>query len=74
MIGSAWCITTPAGYQARRQQRPGRLNETSAVIERAGMYYGQCSELCGAYHGFMPIGIQAVELDDYLVWLDSLAD
>lgn len=53
---------------------PGRLNESSAIVERAGMYYGQCSELCGAYHGFMPIGIQAVELDDYLVWLDSLSD
>ena len=53
---------------------PGRLNETSAIIERAGTYYGQCSELCGAYHGFMPICIHGVELDDYLVWLDALSD
>jgi len=36
---------------------PGRLNQTSLFIERAGYYYGQCSELCGVNHAFMPIGI-----------------
>lgn len=36
---------------------PGRLNQTSLFIERAGYYYGQCSEICGVNHGFMPIGI-----------------
>ena len=36
---------------------PGRLNQTSVFIERAGYYYGQCSELCGVNHAFMPIGI-----------------
>ena len=53
---------------------PGRLNETSVVVERAGVYYGQCSELCGTYHGFMPIVIEGVELDQYLLWLDGLAE
>lgn len=39
---------------------PGRLNQTSVFIERSGYYYGQCSELCGVNHGFMPIGIAAI--------------
>lgn len=50
---------------------PGRLNQTSALAQRAGVFYGQCSELCGVYHGFMPIVVEAVDLDAYLVWLDS---
>jgi cytochrome c oxidase subunit 2 len=50
---------------------PGRLNQTSVLAQREGVYYGQCSELCGAYHGFMPIAVEVVSLDDYLVWLDS---
>ncbi|MBL4908209.1 MAG: cytochrome c oxidase subunit II [Sneathiella sp.] len=48
---------------------PGRLNETWMRIEKAGMYYGQCSELCGARHGFMPIMIKAVSKEDYAKWL-----
>jgi len=50
---------------------PGRLNQTSALAQRTGVFYGQCSELCGVYHGFMPIVVEAVDLDAYLVWLDS---
>jgi cytochrome c oxidase subunit 2 len=50
---------------------PGRLNQVSALIQREGTYYGQCSELCGVYHGFMPIVVEAVGLDRYLDWLDS---
>ena len=41
---------------------PGRLNEKSFTIEKPGVYYGQCSELCGARHGFMPIAIEALWL------------
>lgn len=52
---------------------PGRLNQTSVIVQREGTFYGQCSELCGVYHGFMPIVVEAVELDSYLVWLDSQA-
>lgn len=50
---------------------PGRLNQTSVLIERPGVYYGQCSELCGVNHGFMPIVIQAVSLPQYLLWLNE---
>ncbi|RYE12540.1 MAG: hypothetical protein EOP45_22680 [Sphingobacteriaceae bacterium] len=45
---------------------PGRLNQTSVLIQREGVYYGQCSEICGVYHGFMPIAVEAVSLEKYL--------
>ncbi len=48
---------------------PGRINETWMRIEKEGMYYGQCSELCGARHGFMPIMVKAVSKEDYAKWL-----
>lgn len=41
---------------------PGRLNQTAMFIKREGLYYGQCSELCGVNHGFMPIGIVSYEI------------
>jgi cytochrome c oxidase subunit 2 len=50
---------------------PGRLNQTSVLVQREGLYYGQCSEICGVYHGFMPIAVEAVSLEKYLAWLDS---
>jgi len=52
---------------------PGRLNQTSTLIEREGVYYGQCSEICGVWHGFMPIVIEAVSLEKYLAWLNEQA-
>jgi len=48
---------------------PGRLNQVSLFIKREGVYYGQCSELCGTNHAFMPIVVEAVSLDDYVGWL-----
>nr|WOA02285.1 cytochrome c oxidase subunit II [Gloiopeltis furcata] len=48
---------------------PGRLNQTSLFVKREGLYYGQCSEICGINHGFMPIVIEAVPLADYVSWL-----
>ena len=47
---------------------PGRLNETWLRIEQPGIYYGQCSELCGDYHGFMPIEIEAMAKDAFEAW------
>ena len=49
---------------------PGRLNQVSAIIQREGVYYGQCSEICGVYHGFMPIVVEAVSLEKYLSWFN----
>jgi cytochrome c oxidase subunit 2 len=48
---------------------PGRLNQVSMYIDREGIFYGQCSELCGVNHGFMPIVVEAVSLDDYVAWV-----
>jgi len=45
---------------------PGRLNQLSAFIKRSSVFYGQCSELCGVNHGFMPICIKAVDVDSFL--------
>jgi len=50
---------------------PGRLNQTTLFIKQAGTFYGQCSELCGTNHGFMPICVEAVSISDYLDWLAS---
>ncbi len=44
---------------------PGRLNQTSMYIKREGLYYGQCSELCGVQHGFMPIVIKGVSIQKF---------
>lgn len=51
---------------------PGRLNQSSILAERAGTFYGQCSEICGVWHGFMPIVVEAVSVQDYLAWIDSV--
>ena len=51
---------------------PGRLNETSFSINRPGVFYGQCSELCGILHGFMPIVIEAVDNEKFLSWISNL--
>lgn len=48
---------------------PGRLNQTSVFLQRPGVFYGQCSELCGANHGFMPIVVEGVSLHEYLSWI-----
>ena len=48
---------------------PGRLNQVFLFVKREGVFYGQCSELCGVNHGFMPIVVQAINQDDYLSWV-----
>lgn len=48
---------------------PGRLNETSFTIEKPGLYFGQCSELCGPKHAYMPIAVEAVPLALYNKWV-----
>jgi cytochrome c oxidase subunit 2 len=48
---------------------PGRLNQTFVFIKREGLFFGQCSELCGVNHGFMPIAIKAVEFEKFANWM-----
>lgn len=47
---------------------PGKVNETWTKIDKQGVYYGQCSELCGVKHGFMPIAIEVVSEEDFKKW------
>ena len=51
---------------------PGRLNQTSFLANREGIFYGQCSEICGANHAFMPIVVKAVKLDEYCTHIETL--
>jgi cytochrome c oxidase subunit 2 len=44
---------------------PGRLNQASVIIERPGIFFGQCSEICGVLHSSMPIAIEAVEVEKF---------
>ena len=53
---------------------PGRLNQTSFIALREGKFYGQCSEICGANHAFMPICVKSVTLTDYVTWVKSQID
>jgi cytochrome c oxidase subunit 2 len=48
---------------------PGRLNQVSVFIKREGLFFGQCSELCGINHGFMPIAIESVCIEGYIKWV-----
>ena len=50
---------------------PGRLNETWFRVDREGTYFGQCSELCGMYHAYMPITVKAVSEEVYAAWVES---
>lgn len=50
---------------------PGRLNQIRFIISRPGLFYGQCSEICGANHRFMPIVIERVSVDYFLNWISS---
>jgi heme/copper-type cytochrome/quinol oxidase subunit 2 len=50
---------------------PGRLNQVSVLINREGVFYGQCSEICGILHSSMPIVIESVSIEKFLLWLEE---
>ena len=62
----AWAL--PA-FGIKRDAVPGRINETWFKAEKVGTYYGQCSELCGIKHAFMPITVRVVSEEEYNEWL-----
>ena len=64
----AWAV--PA-FGVKIDAVPGRLNETWFRAERLGIYYGQCSELCGTNHGFMPIRVDVVSEREFAGWIKS---
>nr|YP_009351744.1 cytochrome c oxidase subunit II [Noditermes cristifrons]AQP30535.1 cytochrome c oxidase subunit 2 [Noditermes cristifrons] len=53
---------------------PGRLNQTSFSINRPGLLYGQCSEICGANHSFMPIVIESVSTNQFINWVSKMSE
>ena len=64
----SWAIPSMG---VKMDANPGRINETWIFAKKPGWYYGQCSELCGTDHGFMPIAIKAVPRDEYEKWLED---
>lgn len=62
----AWAL--PA-FGVKKDAVPGRLNETWFKVEKEGVYYGQCSEICGTNHGFMPIAVEAMSKDRFAEWV-----
>ena len=62
----AWALPS---FGVKRDAVPGRINETWFKAEKVGTYYGQCSELCGIKHAFMPITVRVVSEADYAEWL-----
>ena len=64
----AWALPS---FGVKRDAVPGRVNETWFKAEKEGTYYGQCSELCGIKHAFMPITVKVVSEEDYQEWLSE---
>nr|QDI93741.1 cytochrome c oxidase subunit II [Insulaphylus sp. ph34] len=50
---------------------PGRLNQGTLNVNRPGLLYGQCSEICGANHSFMPIVVESISMNQFMNWLNS---
>lgn len=63
--------TVPA-FGVKTDAVPGRLNEGWFLVEETGVYYGQCSELCGKNHAFMPIEVRVVPQEQYDSWLEVM--
>ena len=64
----AWALPS---FGVKRDAVPGRINETWFKAEKVGTYYGQCSELCGIKHAFMPITVKVVTEEEYEDWLSE---
>ena len=64
----AWALPS---FGVKRDAVPGRINETWFKAEKVGTYYGQCSELCGIQHAFMPIAVRVVSDEEYAEWLSD---
>ncbi|QNM81837.1 cytochrome c oxidase subunit II [Sphingomonas sabuli] len=58
-------------FWSKIDANPGQLNETWVKVDRPGVYFGQCSELCGARHGYMPIAVEVVPPERFAAWVAS---
>ncbi len=70
-VGVIHAWTVPA-FGVKIDAVPGRTNELWFKVEREGTYYGQCSELCGAKHAFMPIEVKVVSDAEFALWIDTM--
>jgi cytochrome c oxidase subunit 2 len=62
----SWCVPS---FGIKIDACPGRLSQISLFIKRNGVFYGQCSEICGINHGFMPVVVQAVNANVFTTWI-----
>nr|ALO70387.1 cytochrome c oxidase subunit 2 [Bisnius sordidus] len=53
---------------------PGRLNQVSFLVNRTGIFFGQCSEICGANHSFMPIVMESISTDYFMKWISDMSE
>nr|YP_009231355.1 cytochrome c oxidase subunit II [Pictichromis paccagnellae]ALV90033.1 cytochrome c oxidase subunit II [Pictichromis paccagnellae] len=67
----SWAVPT---LGVKMDAVPGRLNQTAFIASRAGVFYGQCSEICGANHSFMPIVVEAVPLENFENWVTIMLE
>uniref|UniRef100_A0A0A7E8U4 Cytochrome c oxidase subunit 2 n=4 Tax=Syntermitinae TaxID=1354325 RepID=A0A0A7E8U4_9NEOP len=65
---------TVPGLGVKTDATPGRLNQVSFSINRPGLLYGQCSEICGANHSFMPIVIESVSTNQFINWVSKMSE
>nr|QOE88760.1 cytochrome c oxidase subunit II [Microcerotermes sp. Mcx344] len=67
----AWTVPS---LGVKTDATPGRLNQVSFTINRPGLLYGQCSEICGANHSFMPIVIESVSTNQFINWVSKMSE
>nr|WNL54435.1 cytochrome c oxidase subunit II [Amitermes sp. B MLW-2023a] len=65
---------TVPGLGVKTDATPGRLNQVSFSINRPGLLYGQCSEICGANHSFMPIVVESVSTNQFINWVSKMSE
>nr|AII02510.1 cytochrome c oxidase subunit II [Alucita montana] len=64
----SWTVPT---LGVKIDANPGRLNQTSFYINKPGIYFGQCSEICGANHSFMPIVVESISIQSFIKWINN---
>jgi len=62
---------TVPGLGIKADAVPGRLNQLNLMFNRPGLFYGQCSEICGANHRFIPIAVESVKPEEFLNWIEN---
>jgi len=67
----SWCIPS---LGIKIDGIPGRLNQLGFTVRRPGVFYGQCSEICGANHTFIPIALEAVDTKSFIDWTTSFSN